>query len=171
MHLNPAYMQSVFTFKENQRFDLRSGDTLMRNRIQTTKFGLQSVSHIGAQLWDSLPSQVKSANSSKEFSGLLKALPVLKCKCRLCADYIQNLGFLWFYQTRFRGLLKSILASLKRLQLSLLKCLFLWEMRVSSGKLYSQIHFYPVAYIIFFCLLLSPFYFIFLALVNCFYRL
>ena len=94
LHLNPAYMQSVFTFKENQRFDLRSGDTLMRNRIQTTKFGLQSVSHIGAQLWDSLPSQVKSANSSKEFSGLLKALPVLKCKCRLCADYIQNLGFL-----------------------------------------------------------------------------
>ena len=94
MDLNPSYMQTVFKFKENQRFDLRSGDTLMRNRLKTTKHGLQSVSHIGAKLWDSLPPTVKSAETLHDFSRLLRTLPVLKCDCRLCANFVQNVGFL-----------------------------------------------------------------------------
>jgi len=92
-NLNPPYMQKVFNFKDNQRFNLRSGDTLVRNRIRTTKYGLQSISHISAQLWDSLPATVKSAQSLEEFSHVLKALPAFKCECRLCANYVQNVGF------------------------------------------------------------------------------
>ncbi|XP_057305293.1 uncharacterized protein LOC130642223 [Hydractinia symbiolongicarpus] len=50
--LSPSYMQSVFPFKETPLYNLRRGCSIMRNRIVCL---LVSASHIGSQLWDSLP--------------------------------------------------------------------------------------------------------------------
>ena len=91
--LNPSYMQNVFGFRDNCRYDLRSGSSIIRNRIRTTKHGLQSISHIGAQLWDSLPHAVKSYTSLNSFCREVRGLPFLNCTCRLCADFIPNLGY------------------------------------------------------------------------------
>ena len=90
--LNPSYMQTVFRFK-NPHYNLRNGVAIVRNRTKTTKHGLQSVSYIGAQLWDSLPMSVKLASSVKSFCDQVRQLDTLNCKCRLCAEFVPNLGF------------------------------------------------------------------------------
>ena len=92
--LNPFYMHTVFTFKENSRYNLRSGCSVIRNRIKSSKWGLRSVSYIGAQLWESLPKSVKLAPSLKLFSYKVRQLENLNCKCCLCASYVKNLGFI-----------------------------------------------------------------------------
>ena len=92
--LNPAYMREVFPFRGDTGHSLRSGDTLQRNRIRTTHNGLQTVSYIGAQLWDNLSHQVKSAPDLKDFCKGLESTHNLNCKCRICACYLKNVGFI-----------------------------------------------------------------------------
>ena len=90
--LNPSYMHTVFSIKENPRYNLRSGDTIIRDGIHTTKWGLKSISYMGAQLWESLPKSVKCVPSLNSFLNQIRHLEGLNCKCRLCASFIPNLG-------------------------------------------------------------------------------
>ena len=93
MGLNPEYMGDVFPFRADMGYCLRSGDTLNRRRIRTVRDGLQTPSYIGAQLWDSLEPSIKAAPDLKAFcSGILTSN--LDCRCRICACYVQNLGFI-----------------------------------------------------------------------------
>ena len=91
--LNPSYMKSVFPDRICP-YNLRSGDSIARNRIRTTKHGLQKVSHIGTQMWDSLPESDKTATSVNSFCRSLRKLDSLKCTCRLCASYVCDVGYI-----------------------------------------------------------------------------
>lgn len=94
--LNPAYMENVFEFRENTGYCLRSEDTDTLNRppVNTVKYGLQTIAYISALLWESLPNNVKLADCFEDFSKALKSSPNYMCKCRICADFFQNLGYL-----------------------------------------------------------------------------
>ena len=51
-----------------------------------TRYGTQRASFIGAQLWDSLPALVRSADTLDSFTRQVRQLESLHCKCRLCAS-------------------------------------------------------------------------------------
>ena len=91
--LNPSYMKDVFNFK-NCRYETRRKNTLERNPIHTTNHGLQSVSNIASQLWDSLPNDIKNSSSLSKFSSQIKSQKSLQCKCRICATFISSLGYI-----------------------------------------------------------------------------
>ena len=90
--LNPSYMNDVFTFKKSQ-YNLRSSCALEREKIRSVRHGLQTVSYIAAQLWDTLPESAKQVSSLATFRSALKDIPEINCRCRLCATYIPSLGF------------------------------------------------------------------------------
>ena len=94
LKLNPSYMQEVFKFRENICYDLRHGSSITQNRIFTTHYGLNNVTHIGGNLWDSLPPSVKASPSLDTFAANLSELPSLNCKCRLCATYVAGVGYI-----------------------------------------------------------------------------
>ena len=94
MGLNPAYMQDVFRFRNDIGYSLRSGDTLERGRVRSVRNGLQTATHIGAQLWHRLDASLRTASSLDAFCSGVNSLSVLKCSCRICACYVQNVGFI-----------------------------------------------------------------------------
>ena len=92
--LNPSYMKEIFAFRDSHAYSLRNSCSLVRNGVKTVKYGLQTFSYIGAQLWDCLPEHVRTSDSFVEFSSGICKLPSLQCKCRLCTTYVHNVGYI-----------------------------------------------------------------------------
>ena len=67
MDLSPPIMSDIFSLSENSSYNLRSGVTVNRRKIRTSKFGFETVSTIGAILWNDLPAELKNAESLKIF--------------------------------------------------------------------------------------------------------
>ena len=53
-------MKEIFVFQETDTYNLKSGNHLARKNIRTTQFGIESVSNLGAKLWNLLPGKVKN---------------------------------------------------------------------------------------------------------------
>ena len=92
--LNPDYLKDNFKFKSFSCYGLRNTDSLIRNRMRTSKHGLNTVTHIATLLWESLPHHIRNLENFDTFKAQLKSLDTLHCRCHLCTPFIKNLGFI-----------------------------------------------------------------------------
>ena len=92
--LNPSYMNSVFPPNATGTYGLRNTDTIARKAVKTSKHGLQTVPYIGSRLWESLPESLRNLPDLASFRTELGKIENLNCKCRLCAEYVPNLGYI-----------------------------------------------------------------------------
>ena len=68
--INPPYMKNIFTPKGNSK--VRSND-IINKRINTSRFGTQSLRSLGPKIWNNLPSKIKSEKSFPKFKDYNKA--------------------------------------------------------------------------------------------------
>ena len=92
-NLNPPFMNEVFRQRENI-FNLRNGNQFVLPRIRTVKFGSETISYRGAQLWQRLPHEIRNVESLLQFKSKIKEWSAEECVCRLCQNFVPNLGFL-----------------------------------------------------------------------------
>ena len=52
-----------FYFQGNEIYSLRSGSHLARKNIRTTQYGIESISNLGAELWNLLLGEIKTSTS------------------------------------------------------------------------------------------------------------
>ena len=74
------------TFHRNYR--------LQRRRVNSVTYGSESVSFLGPNIWDLVPSDIKSSQSLSIFKRKIKKWVPLQCPCRLCKIYLQHVGFM-----------------------------------------------------------------------------
>ena len=55
--------------------------------------GQFSISYFGSVIWNSIPAELREMNSFQVFQSEIKTLRPTNCPCRLCKNYIENLGF------------------------------------------------------------------------------
>ena len=72
MSLSPPIMSDIFSLSENCSYNLRSGVIVNRRNIRTNKFGFETVSTVGAKLWNDLPAELKNAESLNIFKQKIK---------------------------------------------------------------------------------------------------
>ena len=70
--LCPEIIKEFFIFHENPTYNVRSRNHLMRRNIQTTHYGIETISNLGAKIWDLLPEQIKNASSLSVFKTKIK---------------------------------------------------------------------------------------------------
>ena len=92
--LCPEIMKEIFIFHENPTYNLRSGNHLTRRNIRTTHYGIETISNLGAKIWDLLPEEIKNASSLSVFKTKIKKWIPKKCPCKLCQTYIKYIGFI-----------------------------------------------------------------------------
>ena len=63
MGLFPLVMSDKLSLSENSSSNLRSGTTVNRRNIRTSKFDFEIVSTIRASLWNDLPVEMKNAEN------------------------------------------------------------------------------------------------------------
>ena len=94
MELSPPIMNDIFSLSENSSNNLKCGVALNRRNIRTSKFGFETVSTIGAILWNDLPAELKNAESLKIFKQKIKLWSPNDCPCKICRKFIKNLSYI-----------------------------------------------------------------------------
>ena len=54
---------------------------------------IESYSHIGPKLWNTLPEVVKKSHTLESFKSKLKKLTITECPCSICTTYIEGIGY------------------------------------------------------------------------------
>ena len=63
--------------------------------IGTDKFGFETISTIGAALWENLQNDIKNSDSLIFFKHKIKHWAPGNCQCYICRNFINNLGYIW----------------------------------------------------------------------------
>ena len=88
----PEIMTEIFKFKDHS-YDLRKNNCLERRIIKSCKYGSETVSNLGAKLWDILPENIKKAESLQEFKKKTKFWIPSNCPCKLCKTHVAKAGY------------------------------------------------------------------------------
>ena len=92
-NMGPSYLQEIFQ-TNNSRYSLRNPNDFKLPRANTVNYGTETLSFRGPQIWGNLHSICKRASSLEDFIRLIKKFERFPCQCRLCADYIHQIGYI-----------------------------------------------------------------------------
>ena len=94
MGLSPPIMNDILALDQNPSYNLRYGVTVTRKNIRTNKFGFETISTIGAVLWQNLPNNIKYSDSLNIFNHRIKQWTPDNCPCKIYRNFIKNLGYI-----------------------------------------------------------------------------
>ena len=92
--LGPVIFTEAFPVRQPSQYNMRNYSYFVMPRAKTVNHGLESLSYIGSNLWDSIPSLMKKIDSINEFKHVIETWKPDLCSCRLCKVYLQNIGYL-----------------------------------------------------------------------------
>ena len=84
------FFDSMFTLELRQ--DTLQNDLLVPS-VKTVTKGKDSAKYLGAVTWNSVPSHIRQQDSLEKFCDLIKKWKP-DCKCKLCKDYIEHVGYI-----------------------------------------------------------------------------
>jgi len=92
-NLCPLPVQELFKNYENP-YNLRNGRCWEIPNVRTVNYGRETIRYRGPKTWDLLPAEIKDTSSLQEFKSIIKKWKPQGCACRLCNDYVFNLGYI-----------------------------------------------------------------------------
>ena len=92
-NIAPLPMQELF-IENSDHHSLRSKRFWNVPRVRTTAFGTETIRFRGPKIWENLPLNLREAETLPIFKSKIKDLRNIHCTCRLCKDFVPNLGFL-----------------------------------------------------------------------------
>ena len=94
IHNLPGGNLSEFFVRNNHNYNLRSESELLLPNVNTVFKGQNSISYFGSVIWNSIPFELRKASSYQIFRSEIKRWRPTNWHCRLCKNYIGNLGFI-----------------------------------------------------------------------------
>ena len=91
--LAPTIMNSIFEIK-NIESNLRNKNNFKSRRIDSVRCGIDSLTYLGPKIWNIVPEDIKKSKSLNFFKTKIKKWIQGDCPCRLCRQFIQNLGYI-----------------------------------------------------------------------------
>ena len=85
-------MSDTFVTKEN-KYNLRNFLALESSHKRTAKFGTETISHRGSQIWNLIPERLRTLATLNKFKEEIKKWKCYMCPCKMCKRYIQRAGF------------------------------------------------------------------------------
>ena len=85
--LKPPIMSDLFVTKEN-KYNLRNFQELESSVKRTVKFGTETISYRGPQIWNLIPERLKVLETVNKFKKEISKWKCDACPCRMCKTYI-----------------------------------------------------------------------------------
>ena len=86
-------MSDLFVIRENN-YNLRNFQELVSSLKRAVKFGTETISYMGPQIWNLIPERLRSLETLNKFKKRNKKWKYDACLCRMCKTYIQHVGFI-----------------------------------------------------------------------------
>ena len=92
-NMSPTIMNRVFS-ATTHTYNLRNDTKLRTFNVKTVKCGTETIRFRGPKIWELVPEAIKFSQSLEEFKIKIKQWKPIGCTCKLCKQYIPNLGYL-----------------------------------------------------------------------------
>ena len=92
-NLSPNIMQKVFEFTE-PAYNFRKDAVFKSYKIQTQRYGIESLRYLGPKIWAQVPNEIKESDSLFIFKSKIKKWRPENCPCKLCKTYVARLGYI-----------------------------------------------------------------------------
>ena len=76
----------------NNKYNLRNFQCLYSTNKRTVKYGTETVTYGGPQIWNLVPEKTKNASSFEIFKKEIRKWKGKKCLCRISKTYMQHVG-------------------------------------------------------------------------------
>ena len=87
-------MNEIFTFVENNTYNLRSGMHFSRVNVHSTQYGKESIGYLGAKIRNLVPVHMKDLKALSIFKNQIKTWIPKDRPCHLCKVYVAQVDFL-----------------------------------------------------------------------------
>ena len=74
-------------------YNLRSQTDFLRNTVNTTKFGLNSLRHFASKVWSMIPIEIKNSSTVEIFKSKISKWELNNCDCKPYKDYLHRIGY------------------------------------------------------------------------------
>ena len=88
--LYPPLMNEIFV-ERNNNCSLRGNNVLTRRRVNSVRYGTETVSFLAPKIWNILTKDIKDSEFLDIFKRKIKKS---ECPCRLCKTYVLQVGFI-----------------------------------------------------------------------------
>ena len=92
--LSPVLMNDIFKLRGEQTYNLRKLSQFYRPKVNSVYNSTESVSFLGPTKWDLVQNELKDIGNIAAFKKAITRWSPEKCSCRICKDYIKNVGFI-----------------------------------------------------------------------------
>ena len=92
-NLTPEFMRNIF-IEIDHPYNLRNRVEFQTSNVHTVFCGTETISFRGPKIWSIVPEEIKESLSLTEFKMKIKKWKPLGCVCRLCKNYIAQIGFI-----------------------------------------------------------------------------
>ena len=90
-------LQTIFSelfTRNNSTYNLRSKSDFVIPQVNLAFKRSSSISSTGTIIWSLVPEKMRYTDSQKRFKSKIKTWKPKNCPCRICKNYIPNVGFL-----------------------------------------------------------------------------
>ena len=87
MGISPIITNESFSFSGNNKYNLRKGIHLSRPIFHMTHYRTESITNLGAKIWQLVPQNIKEANPLSSFKSKVEKWNTKKLPGRLCETY------------------------------------------------------------------------------------
>ena len=91
--MSPAILSELFRGRDICH-NLQSNSNFAVSNVKSVFHGSKSISYLGQKIWDIVPLELKELTSLNAFKKGIKKCKPKNCSCRLCKQYVSNLGFI-----------------------------------------------------------------------------
>ena len=75
------------------KYSLRTQYDFLRNSVNSSKYGINSVKFFASKVWQMVPMEMKNVKSLEHFKNKIRRWAPDGCDCKLCKDFLSNLGY------------------------------------------------------------------------------
>ena len=76
------------------KYNFRKNNSLERRRVNTVRYGTESLSFLGPKIWDIVPDYIKFSETMGAFKTKIKKWIPIECPCRIYKAYLPGIGFI-----------------------------------------------------------------------------
>ena len=91
--MSPPIICELFR-RRDISYNLRSNSNFAVPNVKSVFHGSESITYLGPKIWDIVPLHLKEFTSLNAFKKGIKKWQPKNCPCRLCKQYVLNLGFI-----------------------------------------------------------------------------
>ena len=91
-NLSNEIMSSIFPSRLIT-YNLQTQSDFFRNSVDGSKYSLNSIRFFASKVWQTVPVELKHLKNLEDFKNKIRRWEPDGCDCKLCKDFVSNLGY------------------------------------------------------------------------------